>query len=112
MQAVGEGEYMNTIKFHFEGRREKGNMRRRTMDTAEQHLHRRRQPQKVWILVDTLKLTETKWLALVYMLAEVVHLCKKGREEVRSDKEKWWNVEMALLEEKLRYNREGDLRRD
>ena len=56
------------------------------MDTAEEHLHQRRQPQKEWISVDTLKLTEKKWLYSPCMLADLVHLCKKVRKEVRSDK--------------------------
>ena len=77
------------------------------MDTAEQHLHQRRQPQKEWISVDTLKLSEKKWLYSPCMLADLVHLCKKVKKEVRSDKEKWWNVEMAMLEKNLRWNRQG-----
>ena len=38
---------------------------------------------------------------------EYVALCKEVRKAVRN-KEKWWNREMAMLEEDLRWNRLGD----
>ena len=118
------GEYMNTIRSRFESRRGRGSVEERwselkkaIVDTAEQHLHQRRQPQKEWISVDTLKLTEKKRLAFVYWQnqrtsmerrKEYVALCKQVRKAAKSDKEKWWNAEMSAMEEDLRRNRQGD----
>ena len=107
---------MNTIRSHFEGRRGRGSVEERwtelkkgIVDTAEQH--QRRQPQKGWMSVDTLKLTQKKRLAFVSWQnqrtsverrKEYATLCKEVRKAVRNDKEKWWNGEMAMLEEDLR----------
>ena len=94
---------MNTIRSHFEGRRGRGSVEERwtelkkaMVNTAEQHLHQRRQPQKGWISVDTFKLTEKKRLAFVSWQnqrtsverrKEYVTLCKEVRKAVRNDKE-------------------------
>ena len=87
------------------------------MDAAEQHLHQRRQPQKEWISTDTLRLTEEKWLAFLTWQNQraceekrkhYVALCKLVRQAVKRDKEKWWDENMAAMEEDLRQCRQGD----
>ena len=85
------------------------------MDTAEQHLHQRRQPQKEWISTNTLRLTEGKQLAFVTWQNQrtceekqkpYVALCKLVRQSVKKDKEKWWDENMAAMD--LRQCRQGD----
>lgn len=40
---------------------------------------------------------------------EYIAWCKEVRKAVSNDKEKWWNGVMAMLEEDLRWNGQGDI---
>ena len=123
-QVERRGEFLNTIWSAFEGRSGRGNvekqwtgLKKALVDAAEQHLHQRRQPQKEWISTDTLRLTEEKRVAFVMWQNQraceekrkhYVALCKLVRQSVKKDKEKWWDENMAAMEEDLRRCRQGD----
>ena len=123
-QVERRAEFLNTIWSFFEGRsgsddvEEKWTELKKTLvDAAEQHLHQSRQPQKNWILAETLRLIEEKRLAFVRWQNQCtcaekrkhyVALCKLVRQAVKRDKEKWWNTNMAAVEEDFRRCRQGD----
>ena len=118
------GRVLNTIWSSFKGRNGSGDveekwteLKKTLVDAAEQHLHQSRQPQKNRISAETLRLTEENWLAFVRWQNQCtcaekrkhyVALCKLVRQAVKRDKKKWWNTNMAAMEEDLRRCRQGD----
>ena len=123
-QAERRADYVESIGKCFEDRMGEGSVEERwkelqkaVVDSAEEHLHRRRPKQKKWISEGTLEMIEEKRLAFlrwqedrqnVEKRKEYVDLCKKVRRAVRGDREKWLDETMQGMEEDMRRHRQGD----
>ena len=87
--------------------------------SAEEHLCRRKRPQKAWISQKTLSLVEAKCKKCKAFVdwqeertdmerrKEYVARCKQVRRAVKQDKEQWWFGQLTEMED-LRQNKQGD----
>ena len=91
-------------------------MKEAIVNTATQHLQRRRPVKKKWITADTLELIEEKRMAF-QRWQEVrsdenrqkqYSKCRKRvRRAIKEDKEKWLNEMMKEMEEDMRRHKQG-----
>ena len=111
--------YVESLRKSYEDRRQQGNVEERWKElkealvgSAEQHLRRRRMAKKRWISDDTLELVEAKRTAFqrwqehptnVEKRKEYRDLCKKVRQALKVDKEKWLKDEMTETEKDIRH---------
>ena len=117
-------KYVETLRKSFEDRRQQGNVEERWKElkealvgSAEQHLRRKHMAKKMWISDETLELVETKRTAFrswqehrtdVEKRKEYWDLCKKVRQALKDDKEKWLEDKMTVMEEDIRRHRHGN----
>ena len=113
--------YVEALREAFDKRRQQGSVEERWSElkeafvgSAEQHLKRRRMAKKKWISDDTLELVETKrmafrrWQEHCTDKKEYQAICKKVRQALKGDKEKWLENEITEMEEDIRHHRHGN----
>ena len=116
--------YVEALRESFDKRRQQGSVEERWSElkealvgSAEQHLKRRRMAKKKWISDDTLELVETKRMAFrrwqehrtdKKKQKEYQAMCKKVRQALKGDKEKWLENEITEMEEDIRHHKHGN----
>ena len=115
---------MEEIRTQFDNRKQQGNaeerweeLKKAVIDSAEQHLGRKKRLRKPWISLETLKLVETKHKAFVdwqeertdmARRKEYVAQCKQVKWAVKCDREQWLVGQLTEMENDLKCNRQGD----
>ena len=117
-------DFADTIEKCFERRKRAGDVEERwnelktsILESAEEHLKRKRKKKKRWISEDTMKIIEAKRKAFlqwqecrtnVEKQKEYWKYRKRVRRAVKKDREKWLDTMMKEMEDSLKRHRQGD----